>query len=163
MLEIEYRFIDYNIKNKKEVEHNIAYNLLYDMLFKHFDIKSPTIKRTDKNKPYIEMENVHFSISHTNGLVACAVSDTPVGIDCEGILPRDDKSIQNFANRYFLENEINLLKSNEFSLVDFYKIWTAKEAIYKAEGGTNYITKIDTTKHTVNYIFEKDYIICVKN
>ena len=56
-----------------------------------------------------------------------------------------------------------MLKSNEFSLVDFYKIWTAKEAIYKAEGGTNYITKIDTTKHTVNYIFEKDYIICVKN
>ena len=163
MLKIEYNEIFYESEKKREYEHICAYRLLEKMLFECFQISPPVIKRTDMGKPYVENDGVFFSISHTDGLVCCAVSDTPVGIDCEKITTKFDKKIESFANRYFLENEINLLKNEEFSPLRFYKIWTAKEAIYKMQGGVFPITKIDTLKNEVTYIFEKDYIICVKN
>ena len=163
MLKIEYKEITYTNEKKRIDEHNSAYELLNKMLFECFGIKEPTIKKTDKGKPYIEDTDVHFSISHTDGFVCCAVSDSPVGIDCEKITAKYDSKAENFANRYFVENEINLLKSEDFSRKCFYKIWTGKEAIYKMANGDIPITKIDVTKHTLQYVFEKDYIICVKN
>lgn len=167
MLEIKYKHISYDEnmieRDKTALLHNSAYELLYSMLNEYFGINNPKILKTAKGKPYIDNNGVYFSISHTYGLVACAVSDSPVGIDCEKITTKYDKKVESFANRYFLENEINLLKNEEFSSLCFYKIWTAKEAIYKMQGGDRPITKIDVTAHTVNYIFEKDYIICVKN
>lgn len=163
MLKIEYKRITYTNEKKREIEHNSAYELLNKMLFDSFEIENPIIKKTNNGKPYIDNEGVFFSISHTDGFVCCAISDSPVGIDCEKITAKYDEKAEKFANRYFLENEINLLKNDGFSQLCFYKIWTAKEAIYKMLGGNTPITKIDTTANKVSYIFEKDYIICVKN
>ncbi len=43
------------------------------------------IKKTKNGKPYTD--GVYFSLSHTNGLTVCAVSDCEVGIDVEKIRP----------------------------------------------------------------------------
>lgn len=37
-----------------------------------------------------DFPGIHFSISHTDGLVMCAVADHPVGCDVERIVPLDD-------------------------------------------------------------------------
>lgn len=37
-----------------------------------------------------DFPSIHFSLSHTDGLVMCAVSDHPVGCDVERIVPLDD-------------------------------------------------------------------------
>ena len=37
-----------------------------------------------------DFPKIHFSISHTDGLVMCAVADHPVGCDVERIVPLDE-------------------------------------------------------------------------
>lgn len=44
--------------------------------------KNIEIKRTENGKPYTE-GNVFFSLSHTEDFIACAVSDSEIGIDAE--------------------------------------------------------------------------------
>ena len=57
-----------------------------------------------------DFPDVHFSMSHTDGLVMCAVSDRPVGCDVERIVPLDDD----------LAREIGSIEA-----------WTLKEAAFK--------------------------------
>lgn len=74
----------------------------------------------------------HFSLSHCDGLVACAVShDVPLGIDVERV---DRSAPLDVAERYFAAEERAWL----FSLPEiersrgFFRLWTMKEAFIKA-------------------------------
>lgn len=166
MYKLELKYIKYDEnsspRERRELEHDTAYELLFHMLYEHFGINNPPILKNENGKPYIETEDVHFSLSHTNGLTACVVADSPVGVDCERLVTKSDKEIEKFANRFFVENEINMLKNSGFSSLDFFKIWTAKEATLKRLG-TNMsdLKKIDTTKENIIFSFEKDYIISI--
>ncbi len=166
MLEIEYQEIDYgnnlSSKERRDLEHNLAYSLLNNMLKRYFNLENYTIIKNENGKPYIDKEGVYFNISHTNGLVACAVSDKEVGIDCEKIDTAYDKRVQKLANRYFVENEIKLLEKSDFDSCVFFRIWTSKEAIIKRLGGNmSLLKKIDTTKQSVKVITFKNYIISI--
>jgi 4'-phosphopantetheinyl transferase len=70
--------------------------------------------------------NIHFNISHSANYVACAIADSPVGIDIEG----RRKVNSAVAKRYFTDEEIESIHSDE----DFFKIWTFKEALGKYTG-----------------------------
>lgn len=166
MVEIGVEYINYDEKmsprDRRSHEHNVAYGLLFNMLKKHFGIEQPTILKTENGKPYIELDGVHFSISHTKGLCACAVANTPVGIDCEYVKGRDKEDMLRFAKRYFTENEIALLEKGGYCPTDFYKIWTAKESCIKKRG-TNMgdVKKIDITKENIQFFCENGYIISI--
>ncbi|MBQ7761089.1 MAG: 4'-phosphopantetheinyl transferase superfamily protein [Clostridia bacterium] len=167
MLKVEYKKINYDglklARERKLLEHNSAYELLNKMLGEHFNIYNPEILKTHNGKPYINVPNVHFSISHTNELVVCAISNHPVGIDAERLTRRTDVRIDSFAKRYFTENERKLLESASDKRMAFYKIWCGKEATIKKLGGTiSYLKKIDTTMENFQYIYMDDYIICIK-
>lgn len=79
-----------------------------------------------------------FSISHSDGVVAVAVSRAAVGIDIESIkAPHSEK----FAERALTENEFS-----EYSLLDDnakteYLIdkWTAKEAMFKSLNESSFV------------------------
>jgi len=72
----------------------------------------------------------HISLSHTHGLVACAVSDEgPVGIDIEYWRERDFTALADYA---FGPREREEVAHNGISA--FYRIWTLREAIAKAIG-----------------------------
>jgi 4'-phosphopantetheinyl transferase len=78
---------------------------------------------------------VSFSLSHTNGLVACAVArGRELGIDAEAIDRRID--VQGVANRYFNETEAGYIARGEGEkrLERFFEVWTLKEAFLKATG-----------------------------
>ena len=163
-LGIKYIKYDENMSSKehRELEHTVTYSLLKDMLMEHFGIDNPTILKTENGKPYIDTEGVHFSISHTCGLAACVVADTPVGVDCEVVATKAPYEIQKFAKRFFVENEISLLEKGGFSSLDFFKIWTGKEAVIKKLGSNMSDLKIiDTTKENLIYSYKKEYIICI--
>lgn len=68
----------------------------------------------------------YFNISHSHGLVACAVSDVPVGIDVEKIRPVPPRLM-------------DILSPQERESVrcdaDFFRLWTLKEALIKCRGG----------------------------
>jgi 4'-phosphopantetheinyl transferase len=76
-----------------------------------------------------------FSLSHTRGLVACAIApDIEIGIDVENI----DRPIETsaIAGRYFAPAETAQLArvSPEERTARFFELWTLKEAYLKATG-----------------------------
>jgi 4'-phosphopantetheinyl transferase len=79
--------------------------------------------------------DVSFSLTHTNGLVACAVArGREIGIDAEAIdRPIDAHGI---ANRYFTESETGYITEGkgEQKHERFFEVWTLKEAFLKATG-----------------------------
>jgi 4'-phosphopantetheinyl transferase len=76
-------------------------------------------------------EVAKISISHSRGLVACAISDLgSIGIDVEYCAP--GRRIVNIAEMTFGEAELAAV-GREGSAA-FYKIWTLREAMAKALG-----------------------------
>lgn len=97
---------------------------------------------SDSGKPRVSNADAEISIAHSGRLVACAVSDRPIGIDIELIKPFDPK----LARRIFDETELAELFGHMPTEADFaampdtemtdrfYRIWTAKEAYFKCIG-----------------------------
>ena len=149
-------------RDKKEREHLAGINLCKDMIRKYFGDEDPKFMLNDFGKPFVDKEGIFFNISHSKGRVACAVSDTPVGIDIEKLTEKSDTDIKNFAKRYFVENEIALLEKEEYSALAFYKIWTKKEAYSKMLGSAlSRNLKIDTTTLDIDTYVEGAYILSV--
>lgn len=89
---------------------------------------------TEHGKPYlVGHEDFFFNWSHTKDALAIAVSDDPVGVDIERLMPRGDAC--RLAQRFFTEKEASYV-SEEASLSDlrFCEVWTRKEAYTKYTG-----------------------------
>jgi 4'-phosphopantetheinyl transferase len=85
--------------------------------------------------PALGRSGLHFSLSHTRGLVTCAVVlDFDLGIDVEA----DDgvRDVFDLAERFFAEDEVALLRGRTGDQLRkmFFRIWTLKEAYIKATG-----------------------------
>lgn len=71
----------------------------------------------------------HWSISHKRQWAAGVVSRAPVGIDIEHVIPRRDEALFDV-----------IADAEEWAIIggrsweNFYRIWTAKEAVLKANG-----------------------------
>ena len=79
--------------------------------------------------------DVSFSLSHTNGLVACAVArGRELGLDAEAIDRQID--IQGTATRFFTAREACYISEGEGEQKRdrFFEVWTLKEAFLKATG-----------------------------
>lgn len=166
MYKLELKYIEYaenlSPRERRELEHNVAYDLLKDMLFRYFNITSYTVLKNENGKPYVENKGVHFSLSHTHGLAVCVVADSPVGVDCEWIATKSEADIKKFANRFFVENEIKLLEIGNYSSLDFFKLWTGKEAVIKKHGSNmSDLKKIDVTEENLLVSVENGYIISI--
>ncbi|MEZ5287417.1 MAG: 4'-phosphopantetheinyl transferase superfamily protein [Vicinamibacterales bacterium] len=75
-----------------------------------------------------------FNVSHTKGLVACAVTATPdVGVDVERV---DRQLTHDIADRFFAPREVADLRRlpAERQARVFFDYWTLKEAYIKARG-----------------------------
>lgn len=76
-----------------------------------------------------------FNLSHTKGLVACAVGpEIDIGLDVERITPeRADLAV---AEHYFSPSEVALMRDAPPARRPdiFFRLWTLKEALIKATG-----------------------------
>ena len=94
-----------------------------------------TVARTERGKPYFpNTPSLHFSVSHSGDVFACAFSDEPVGVDIQEYKNRPDEAerCRKIAARFFHRDEIDALEADTVSA--FYNIWTAKEAYVKLTG-----------------------------
>ena len=76
---------------------------------------------------------LHFNLSHTDGLVACAIGRNELGIDVE----TSDRRVDfNIADRFFAPEEAQVVRSTspEERVRIFFRFWTLKEAFIKATG-----------------------------
>lgn len=156
---------------------NAAHSLLKSELARFLSIgeNDISILKDEKGCPYIEgREDIFVSLSHSNGVVMCAFSDTPVGVDTEPLKKRR-KSVE---SRVFTDGEISLVDSAEDKDKAFFTLWTLKESYLKAIG-TGFADNakdvefysvempIQTNKPEYSFsIGERDgfiYSVCVKN
>ncbi|HET6244463.1 MAG: 4'-phosphopantetheinyl transferase superfamily protein [Bacteroidetes bacterium] len=93
-------------------------NSLQDLKYNHY------------NRPYFDLP-MDFNISHSEELVICAWSNKgKIGVDVEAIKPIDFNDLKKAMN----EKEWALIQNSTDSLREFYKYWSIKESVLKAEG-----------------------------
>jgi len=82
-------------------------------------------------KPSIKGAPLHFSLSHTDGLVAVAIGHVPVGVDVESRLVDNPLTL---AQACFAEAELLALRESDDPARMFRHYWCMKEAVVKATG-----------------------------
>ncbi len=90
-------------------------------------------QQNEYGKPSLPGDPLQFNLSHTRGLCVLAVSRVmPLGVDVEYIREMDEA----VASSHFSSRELATLRhtTGEAWVRSFYRIWTSKEALLKAEG-----------------------------
>lgn len=88
------------------------------------------LTKSSAGKLFFIKNSFHFNISHSGNLVICALSDEePMGIDIEQILP---VPLIEFKNCLSSDEWKDIESSGD--IFAFYRLWTMKEAVCKAEG-----------------------------
>lgn len=87
----------------------------------------------ENGKPYLDAFSHSFNLSHSEDLIALIVSDNKadVGIDIQVV--RDRYSTEKIAERAFSESERAWMSDKEDG---FFRLWSMKEALIKAHGGS---------------------------
>jgi len=116
----------------KRLQH-LAGRYLLPVLFDDFPLEEILI--ADTNKPFLESEQYHFSISHCGNFAAAIVSSRQrVGIDIEWVSPR----IQGISPKFLHDHEKVFLYDweplSQIHLELTTMLWCAKESIYKWYG-----------------------------
>ncbi|WP_297286340.1 4'-phosphopantetheinyl transferase superfamily protein [uncultured Brachyspira sp.] len=107
-------------------------SLSKEMAYKHYNKNNLTIKRNDNGKPYFENEdNIFFNGSHSNDLICVGMSDRLIGVDAEFI---KERKFFDIASEYFSFKERKFLKTSKKLEIDFFTLWTLKEAYIKKLG-----------------------------
>ena len=124
---------------KRDVSHpykrlqHLAGRYLLPALFDDFPLEEILI--ADTNKPFLEDEQYHFSISHCGNFAAAIVSNHQrVGVDIELVTPR----IKTIGPK-FLNDEENLFLKNYEHLPALHLelttiLWSVKESLFKWYG-----------------------------
>lgn len=121
---------DYHKYQRKLADALLNYGLR-DMF--QIDGRKKVIDKEANGKPYLKgMEQYHFNISNTDGLVVCAVADMEIGVDAEknksfrkGILKKCASSCE---TAYIMEKEEKVQQER------FFQLWTLKESYIKMTG-----------------------------
>jgi 4'-phosphopantetheinyl transferase len=117
----------------------------------------PRVRYAKKGKPRIGFGSFHYSISHTDGGVFVALSDSPVGIDAEK--PRE----VNFsvAERYFAPKDYAKLRHTLDPDRLYSTLWTRLEA-YGKYLGVGIVRNLPLPpKEATTVTLPRDYIVSV--
>jgi 4'-phosphopantetheinyl transferase len=116
-------------------------SLMSEILIRHviseeLDVESNkfNIKEDTYGKPYSDnIQNLYFNISHSQDWIVCAISSFPVGVDIEKIRPINFIDI---SKLYFTSDEYKLIAAKKLKEQQdtFYRLWTLKESLIKANG-----------------------------
>ena len=146
------------LRMKKDQQASLAAGILLEAeLERHacIDRHSITYIKDKKGKPCIYgLNNISFSISHTDGCVAVILGPDPCGIDVEGIRHMPDRIVE----RLFSDEDISRLdtmKSDEVrKSVYGTSVWTRRESYGKMTG-----TGIMMSDETQEKVMDSDYML----
>ena len=142
--------------NKKLNSQDFIKYILYK--YYDYDFEKIDIQRTKNGKPYIKDSKLNFNVSHSADAIIAIVGlgYDSLGIDMEVLQNKDREKI---IKRFFKKDEIAFINSSEDKNLEFYRIWTKKEAYIKKNAlNMTYISKINVLKEKV-YTFTIDNII----
>lgn len=144
---------------KLYIEKNISSeDLLTKVLKENYQINNFNIIKNEFGKPYIKNSNLFFSIGHDKDISIIAISNKEIGVDIEYL-----NYNQHVINKYFFDNEKEIMNNSKNKEYDFTKIWVKKEAYLKMKGtGLNYGQEnIDTTKIKADIKEFEQFLIAV--
>ena len=126
---------DYALRYVNEVDRRLSvasFLQLKRALALEFGMDSvPAFVREPNGKPRLEgFPDIHFSLSHCREAVACAVDRVPVGIDVECI----DRLDADVVAVTMSEREQEQIAASPQPEVEFTRLWTMKESLYKLTG-----------------------------
>lgn len=116
---------------KESLYSHIAVKIIIKREF-GINIDEIAIVTDEMGKPHIAGHpEIHFNISHTDNLIAIALSHTEVGVDVQTELCPKIK----IAKRFFTAQECDYIYSDDENTAKrFTEIWTKKEAYIKCSG-----------------------------
>lgn len=157
--------------DKRQREHMLGRTLLKVGLQREYALFLPelAIGQGKYGKPYLEKyPEIHFNISHCDGLVVCAIHNQPIGVDAERIRPYSER----LPGRVLSEAEQAVLEERAADGKPelFFRYWTLKESYIKATGTGLSVPLNEITGSQAGYTYyqtclEDTYIIavCVEN
>ena len=93
-------------------------------------LRQIVVAYTDRGQPLLPGTGLRCSVSHTDGLCVCALSDKAVGVDVERIRPHSPR----VASRVFSDGESAMLRGSAQPDKCFFEIWTRRESYVKCLG-----------------------------
>lgn len=121
-----------NFRFMKDKRLSCGAYLLLKKLLNEKNIINPVFKTEKYGKAYISnYENMHFNLSHSGNIVACAISDEAVGVDVEYNDPEIDLDI---AKNYFYNREYESIQKSDNPSNEFFNYWVLKESYMKYTG-----------------------------
>ena len=128
-------------------ERYYAWKLLEYALERTFGYKMQSLEFTKCENGKWCCDKCWFSISHSNSVVAVAVSKKPIGVDIEIIQPPKSEVI----TRVLTKNELKEYNQSEDKTRYLVTAWSKKESIYKKESKGKFLPgKIETAKKNVD-------------
>jgi len=115
------------LRLQEDKTRSLAAELLVRELLQSLGITTAVLHRHLNGQPYLTGCDLFVSISHSDRMVACALSEGPIGIDIERIRPLDLKICRHLCT----EEEKAYCGEDLHRL---FEIWTAKEAWFKKQG-----------------------------
>ena len=139
-----------------------VYLLLCLALKEEYGIEEAVLFSYNENgKPFLkDYPHIHFNLSHCKKALACAVSDSEVGVDVQDIRPVSEK----VAKRVLTENEYTGYKAAQSPDEYFCEIWAVKESFLKrtGQGIREDLRKISAESITKKTVYSGDgYFCCV--
>jgi 4'-phosphopantetheinyl transferase len=117
--------------HKKDKKLSIGVEILLNHALDKIGIIDHILDTDEYGKPYLKnYPDIHFNLSHSEKYVACAVSDSPVGVDIEYIHDID----MNIAKHYFYGTEYEYILNNNNKKKAFFELWVLKESYMKMTG-----------------------------
>jgi len=145
--------------NKKLNSQDFIKYILYK--YYGYDFEKIDIPRTKNGKPYIKDSKLSFNVSHCADAIIAIVGSgyDSVGIDMEIIRNKDREKI---IERFFQKEEIDFINSSYDKNLEFYKIWTKKEAYIKKNAlNMTYISKINILKEKIYTFTIEDMLVSI--
>lgn len=171
------------VKEKYRTEHQKGLELLSYGLKELYQLDISAKQLPDQiekgtyGKTYLrEHPQIHFNISHCDGMAVCAFAEVEIGADAE----KKDEVNEKIFRRVFTQSEQELLKSRKENEEEyresFYRLWTLKESRIKQNGSGMSMSLTDFSfeftsgdkpeqgefPDTVKFVF-KDSRACLKN
>ena len=137
LIDLTYQTTD--IKNEIKKKEFYASRILIEKMCKELNIKFNGIKKDDNGKPYLINSKYHISISHKFPYVTSIFDNKACGVDIERI----DNKVRKIKSKFLTENEEKKIGDNLKKLVEY---WSIKESIYKVEGKTIPLKKINVNQ-----------------
>ncbi len=137
-------------------EKRLSWDLLDFAIKQSFDFDTKEICFKEQRNGKWTCDKLHFSMTHSQGAVAVAVSNSPCGVDMENI----NAFLQKCTDEAFAQAFCKKIGCNSTDSTDLLKCWTAKECVYKASGEGSFSPRnTDVANSGVRYIQVGDYIV----